>query len=500
MVVRQALARQWRPTQVDQVIGQSHVVSALSYMLEQQNIHQAILLTGTRGVGKTTLGRIMARSVSCEQGITASPCGQCYACQHIKQGSYTDLIEIDAASRTKVEDTRDLLEQTHYQPSHGRYKIFLIDEVHMLSNHSFNALLKTIEEPPKHVLFILATTDPDKLPETILSRCLHFQLHRMQPHTLFTHLQSILNQEKIEYEPKAIELIVHHAQGSVRDALTLCDQLIAQGQGRILETTVVESLGLLPQDTVMAIIEAAAQNQAQQMEQLFQSINQHHIQWPSLLNSLSQTLHQLACAHAFPHATSTPEIKALSQKVSPEMTQLFYQITTLGQQELNLAPSHDIGGQMVLLRMMQFAPELPKKQHEKISQPASQPSQVLEKPSQAQQVQKHQPKSSIQKVDHLSWDDCLTQCCAQGMMYQCFKNSTRSEQGQVWTIEVPSGQMAMLTQQLQQRFQQNINDRLNQPIQLNIVSAKATVSSSSPKSNDHSSENIAHLKAVFSDN
>lgn len=499
MIARQALARMWRPHQLSEVIGQDHVINAFTYMLQAQNIHQAILLTGTRGVGKTTLGRILARSVNCEQGIGPNPCGECHACKHIQGGHYTDLIEIDAASRTKVEDTRELLEQTHYQPTHGRYKVFLIDEVHMLSNHSFNALLKTIEEPPKHVLFILATTDPDKLPETILSRCLHFKLHRMQPKSLFAHLQNVLKQEHITYEPNAIDLIVHHAKGSVRDALTLCDQLIAQGQGQVTEAVAVQALGLLPQQTIHALIKACATQNATELMTLFDAINQQHIQWPSMLNALADVLHQLACIHALPQYPCSAELKQLASQCSAELTQLFYQIVTLGQQELHHAPSHTIGGQMILLRMMHFSPELhttpslPKRPDGPASDPLPH-NHNQQKPSSTSAPSSS--KAPTEQRSSMEWSECLSRFCAQGFAHQCFKNSERVIQGQVWTIHIPKQQMAMLTDQRKQRLQQQINEQLTQPIQLKVIAMTDEAPKAPPKTQE-AHENVDYLKTVF---
>lgn len=353
-----ALARKWRPTQFSQVVGQQPIVTALSNALTQQRLHHAYLLSGTRGVGKTTLGRLLAKGLNCDLGMSATPCGQCASCTEIDQGRHLDLLEIDAASRTKVEDTRELLDNVQYPPTKGRFKVYLIDEVHMLSRHSFNALLKTLEEPPEHVKFILATTDPHKLPATILSRCLQFQLRPIHPEVIEQQLKSILTQEQIVAHEDALSLLAQAADGSMRDALSLTDQAIALGNGEIQRSQVLTMLGGLESDQALTLLAALASQQTQQVMEQVQCFAERGIEWDALLQQLASQLHRIALYQALPEtaeqASDRLQLAQLASQMTPQNVQLYYQIALKARADLPLAPSAKIALEMSLLRMLAF--------------------------------------------------------------------------------------------------------------------------------------------------
>lgn len=357
----QVLARKWRPHRFEDVVGQSHVLTALTNALTHNRLHHAYLFSGTRGVGKTTIARLFAKGLNCEQGITASPCGQCYTCLEIDQGRFVDLLEIDAASRTKVEDTRELLDNVQYQPARGRFKVYLIDEVHMLSRHSFNALLKTLEEPPEHVKFILATTDPQKLPVTILSRCLQFHLKHLDNVQIQQQLDHVLTEEGISFETKALSLLARAAEGSMRDALSLTDQAIALGNGQVQADTVAGMLGTLNTEQALYLLEAMAQGQAEPAMACLAELAAVGVAWDSLLSEMAAQLHRVAMYQVLPASldTSLPDadrIVQLSQVMPPQDVQLHYQIALQGRQDLPLAPDGRTGLEMVMLRMLAFRP------------------------------------------------------------------------------------------------------------------------------------------------
>ncbi|WFE67994.1 DNA polymerase III subunit gamma/tau [Thiomicrospira sp. R3] len=355
------LARKWRPKNFSELVGQTHVMQALSNALDSQRLHHAYLFTGTRGVGKTTIARIFAKALNCEQGISSTPCGVCSVCQSVNEGRFVDLIEIDAASRTKVEDTREILDNVQYAPTQGRYKVYLIDEVHMLSKSSFNALLKTLEEPPEHVKFLLATTDPHKLPITVLSRCLQFNLLRLTTLQIQQHLVMILQQEGLEFEPNALALIAKSADGSVRDALSLLDQAIAYCGGEIRFEAVQSMLGLVDQGIVQAILQALAEDSAEQIKQVLLTLSSLGVDYNALLSQLLETLHQVCqsqiLGELLDEGLLAPDVLTdLAQRLSAEQVQIYYQIGLLARQDINLAPDIRIGFEMSLLRMLAFNP------------------------------------------------------------------------------------------------------------------------------------------------
>jgi len=358
----QVLARKWRPRDFSELAGQEHVQRALINALDNNRLHHAFLFTGTRGVGKTTIARILAKSLNCEKGVSATPCGQCSACTEINEGRFIDLIEVDAASKTKVEDTRELLENVQYAPTRGRYKVYLIDEVHMLSGHSFNALLKTLEEPPPHVKFLLATTDPQKLPVTILSRCLQFNLKRLPVDLIIEHLTKILNSEKISFDENALALVADAADGSMRDALSLLDQAIAYGNGELKETEVRSMLGTFDRSMVFDLITALSAKDSESLLAHINTIADFSTDFDGALSEVLTLLHQITLAQVAPESigTHTPDnekLKQLAEQLSPEDTQLYYQIGLIGRRDIPYAPNPRLGFEMTMLRMLAFHPQ-----------------------------------------------------------------------------------------------------------------------------------------------
>lgn len=348
----QVLARKCRPKSFQTLVGQEHVLQALINALDKQRLHHAYLFTGTRGVGKTTIARILAKCVNCETGITSTPCGECSTCKEIDAGRFIDLIEVDAASRTKVEDTRELLDNVQYAPTRGRYKIYLIDEVHMLSGHSFNALLKTLEEPPPHVLFLLATTDPQKLPVTVLSRCLQFNLKNLSAERIANYLKEVLAKESIPYEESALTLLSEAAKGSMRDALSLLDQAIAYTHSNIQLDAMREMLGTIDQKYIEALLNSLAERNTKQLLQISHEIAELGVDFGHVLEELLAALHAINIAQLVPDTITHP----LANKITSEDVQLYYQIGLLGRRDLNIIQNSKQGFEMTLLRMVAFRP------------------------------------------------------------------------------------------------------------------------------------------------
>lgn len=378
----QVLARKWRPQTFADVVGQEHVLTALANGLSLGRIHHAYLFSGTRGVGKTSIARLLAKGLNCETGITATPCGVCDNCREIEQGRFVDLIEIDAASRTKVEDTRDLLDNVQYAPARGRFKVYLIDEVHMLSRHSFNALLKTLEEPPAHVKFLLATTDPQKLPVTILSRCLQFHLKALDVEQIRHQLEHILGAEQIAFEPRALQLLSRAADGSLRDALSLTDQAIASGDGRLTAESVSAMLGTLDDDQALSLIEALVVADGERVMAGVNEAAARGVEWEALLVEMQSLLHRIAMVQLSPSALGADmaaielRMRELARTVPPTDVQLYYQTLLIGRKELPYAPDRRMGVEMTLLRALAFHPRMPLPEPEAPPMPAIQAAPV----------------------------------------------------------------------------------------------------------------------------
>jgi len=358
----QVLARKWRPTNFSKVAGQAHVLKSLQNALDNERLHHAYLFIGTRGVGKTTLARILAKCLNCERGVSSTPCEECNSCVEINEGRFIDLIEVDAASRTKVEDTRELLDNVQYAPARGRFKVYLIDEVHMLSNHSFNALLKTLEEPPPHVKFLFATTDPKKLPVTVLSRCLQFNLKNLSPQLIVGYLAQVLTDEKIEFDEDALWQVAVAASGSMRDALTLIDQAISYCQGKIQREGVVEMLGVPEQQQVYALLEVMAKKDAGEMINLVNLMAEKTPDFMHTLDSFLSLLHRVAIAQVLPKAIDNSygdreQIEELASKFTGEDIQLYYQLGVKGRDDLTFTADTKSAFEMILLRMLVFSPE-----------------------------------------------------------------------------------------------------------------------------------------------
>ncbi|MEN8106443.1 MAG: DNA polymerase III subunit gamma/tau [Pseudomonadota bacterium] len=412
----QVLARKWRPRNFSELVGQEHVRQALVNALDNDRLHHAYLFTGTRGVGKTTIARIFAKSLNCEDGVSSTPCGQCSACTEIDEGRFIDLVEVDAASRTRVEDTRELLENVQYAPTRGRYKVYLVDEVHMLSTHSFNALLKTLEEPPPHVKFLLATTDPQKLPVTILSRCLQFNLKSLTASQISGQLQDILGRESVGAEDGAIRQLAFSADGSMRDALSLLDQAIAYGNGELREAEVRSMLGTIERDAVYRLLQALADNNAADLLEEIGKADAFAPDYAALLADLLSVLQRIAVAQALPDAIDDSfddrdAVVALTGAMTPEDVQLYYQIGLIGRRDLSLSPEPRGGFEMVMLRMLAFQPDAAASRQPRQTGMSAQPAVVKQK-TQARAAADEQPPvtaTAADSNDKAGWSDIVSQ-------------------------------------------------------------------------------------------
>ncbi|WP_439256743.1 DNA polymerase III subunit gamma/tau [Lonepinella sp. BR2271] len=414
----QVLARKWRPKTFREVVGQTHILTALSNGLKENRLHHAYLFSGTRGVGKTSIARLFAKGLNCIHGVTAEPCGECEHCKAIEQGNFIDLIEIDAASRTKVEDTRELLDNVQYKPVQGRYKVYLIDEVHMLSRHSFNALLKTLEEPPEYVKFLLATTDPQKLPITILSRCMQFHLKALDQQQISQHLAHILDAEKIPYELTALDRLAKSAQGSIRDSLSLTDQAIAMSNGDIRTDIVNKMLGLLDDNQPIEILYALQQGNGEKLMAVVQSVAEKGVDWDQLLLEVGEKLHQIAMQQLLPvNVQENSPITFLAQHMSPEDVQLFYQMIVMGRKELAFAPNRRIGAEMTLLRALAFHPKFSQAAAVQTVPTSNATENLVDMPVVSQNIKanypaqhavQHSPKEPSQKSIHAEGNQALS--------------------------------------------------------------------------------------------
>ncbi len=503
----QVLARKWRPQNFQELVGQEHVQRALVNALNDDRLHHAYLFTGTRGVGKTTIARIFSKSLNCETGITSTPCGQCATCVEIAEGRYVDLIEVDAASRTGVDDTRELLENVQYAPTRGRYKVYLIDEVHMFSKSSFNALLKTLEEPPPHVKFLLATTDPQKLPVTILSRCLQFNLKRLPVSLIISHLQHILTQENVEHNVTALQLIAEAADGSMRDALSLLDQALAFGGGVIKELEVRDMLGSVSRDKVIGLLTALMQRDAAQTMKLVAGLAEMSPDFENVLAELLSLLHHMSLAKTVPEAldefvSARETLLKLSEEVSAEDLHLFYQIALIGRRDLPLSPDARNGFEMILLRMLAFRPagvetgRIPQSNNQVNVQPQvqSQPQQAVQNNNTPlAQTQVADTKTSVttggvaddsDKMQYHSqaptaqpavqaasgdWRDVVNALGLGGLVKQLAINCTlKQRDGCNIVLQIESGHSNLINPKAKQRLQQALGEYFNIDAQLDI--------------------------------
>ncbi len=437
MSATSVLARKWRPKNFAQLAGQEHVVQALTNALSQNRLHHAYLFTGTRGVGKTTIARIFAKSLNCESGITATPCGVCGACTEIDSGRFVDLIELDAASNTQVDNMRELLESALYAPSSGRFKVYIIDEVHMLSKSAFNAMLKTLEEPPSHVKFILATTDPQKIPVTVLSRCLQFNLKQLPPALIVAQLQFVLGQEAISYETGALNLVARAAQGSMRDALSLLDQAIAYSSGKVDESLVRTMLGAVDQGYLFDLLSLLRAQDGAGLLRVADDMALRSLAFEAALQDLATLLHRIALAQTIPQAIADDEpererLLDLAKQFTPEEIQLNYQIAIHGRKEIDLAPDEYAGFTMTLLRMLAFAPQ---RAVASVVPPVSRPvpaaikavrneiAEVKPLAAETQAASQPVPQPSVVNAVNLDWNALLSQLNLQGMARELAKNS-----------------------------------------------------------------------------
>ena len=483
------LARKWRPRNFETVAGQEHVLRPLINALDKPRLHHAYLFTGTHGTGKTTIARILAKCLNCEQGITSHPCGQCNACKEIDEGRFVDLIEVDAASRTKVEDTRDLLDNVQYLPTRGRYKIYLIDEVHMLSGHSFNALLKTLEEPPEHVKFLLATTDPQKLPATVLSRCLQFHLKNLPSDRISNYLQNLLQEENISFEPTAVQLISQAANGSMRDALSLLDQAIAYGQNNINENDVSAMLGTIKQEHIELLLTALAEENGKQLLAISAQLSEQGADYSNVLEALMSWLQQIAIAQVVPDGLdpqnpNTNSIIKLSKRFQKEDIQLYYQIALMGRRDLPFSSEPKNGFEMTLLRMLAFRPITEKTAEKKtveiirpiIQNNTSTKTSLPEIYEQNKEVKTEKEKKPVSQSSNVDWNTLLPQLNLTGIDYSlasnCSLKKATNEQIELILNEKFS---PLLNENCRKRLTETINKHFNKELAITITIGKPVV-------------------------
>ena len=485
----QVLARKWRPQLFSQLVGQEHVVTALSNALDHDRLHHAYLFTGTRGVGKTTLARIFAKSLNCEQGVSATPCGVCDACKEIEEGRFVDLLEVDAASRTKVDQTRELLENVPYAPVRGRYKVYLIDEVHMFSASSFNALLKTLEEPPPHVKFILATTDPQKVPVTVLSRCLQFSLKRLSREQIGNQLRHILEQEKIGWDEESLSLLARGADGSMRDGLSLLDQAIAFGGGQVSGPEVRAMIGTVGADGVYRLIDALAAADGAALLQVVDEMSQLATDFTTAAQELLAMLHQIALLQLVPgceadEAFDAEQMARLAQQLKPEDVQLFYQIGLTGQKELHLTPDPRSGFEMLLLRMLAFRPDAGESQGGaggRVSRPQAQPAAKPSPPPAASNPSEQapaakpaasRPAKTAQVQDPAQWDQFVAGLELGGITRQLANHCVfQSWDGEALCLLLDEAHRHLRVGQSESRLQAAIAEAVGSALKLKITEA-----------------------------
>ena len=472
------LARKWRPRSFRELVGQEHVVRALSNALDHQRLHHAYLFTGTRGVGKTTIARILAKSLNCEQGVTSQPCGTCSACTEIDGGRFVDLLEVDAASRTKVDQTRELLENVPYSPVRGRYKVYLIDEVHMFSESSFNALLKTLEEPPPHVKFLLATTDPQKVPVTVLSRCLQFNLKRLPPELIAGHLRKVLGEEGIAFEDGAVDLIARAADGSLRDGLSLVDQAIAFGGGRVLDADVRAMLGTVAREWVYDLVDALAACDGARLLGVVGELAEQAPDFAGVLAALLSTLHGIAVLQLVGEGEGgdVPDrLLELARRAEPADIQLYYQIGLMGQRDLPFAPDGRSGLEMVLLRMLAFRPDQPGGATA-VAPPAPARAAKPARPAAKRPDPAPAPRAQgSEGPDFADWHAIVEQLGLGGMALQLARNCiVRSWDGELLTLALEPAHGHLLGSLAEERLKDAIGRLAGRPVRLRVAAGEVS--------------------------
>ncbi len=466
------LARKWRPRKFSEVVGQEHVRQALSNALESERLHHAYLFAGTRGVGKTTIARILAKALNCAEGVTAQPCGECSACREIDEGRFVDLIEVDAASKTKVDDTRDLLDNVQFAPAVGRYKVYLIDEVHMLSKHSFNALLKTLEEPPPHVKFLLATTDPQKLPVTVLSRCLQFNLKRLTPKLIRDRLDFICAQEDVSADPAALTMLARAADGSVRDALSLLDQAIAHGAGQVREDAVSEMLGSIDRQHLTQILSLLADGDAPGLMAVVDDIDQQFPDYEQLLDDLARALQRIAIyrvvgSNAHDDDLTDDTLAPLAERISAEDLQLFYQIAVIGRRDLHLAPDPRSGVEMTLLRMLAFQPAAGGERPSRNGRPVEKAAAPARSAAAAVGPE---PKRRASRWDDPVWSDLVPALGLKGAVKLLASNcALLGRDGNTVRLGLDNNAESYLTQSRRQALQRALSEYFGESLKVDIT-------------------------------
>ena len=480
----QVLARKWRPRNFAEMVGQEHVVRALSNALDNDRLHHAYLFTGTRGVGKTTLARILSKSLNCETGVSATPCGECSSCREIDDGRFVDLLEVDAASKTGVDDTRELLDNVPYAPVQGRYKVYLIDEVHMFSGHSFNALLKTLEEPPPHVKFLLATTDPQKVPMTVLSRCLQFNLKRLPVEQIEGQLRHILEAEQIAFEPAALAILARSADGSMRDGLSLLDQAIGFGGGAVKAADVRAMLGVVSSERLPEILAAVHAGAAQEVVAQIEAMSEHAPDFASLLREVVILLHRIAILQQVPSAAQSSwgdvaGLQALAQQIAPQDVQLYYQIALVGQRDLPLAPDERSGFEMLMLRMLAFRPDLDDMTSGKAAKPrtAGSKAQVAGKPghqrvsaADATPVAESAAQAPRGEADFSDWRGFVQGLGLKGMAAQLAENCVFDAwDGKRLTLRLDPACSSLIGSLAERRLQEAVAAAIGQAVVLRVV-------------------------------
>jgi DNA polymerase-3 subunit gamma/tau len=501
----QVLARKWRPRTFLEMVGQEHVLRMLTNALDNQRLHHAYLFTGTRGVGKTSLARILSKCLNCESGITSKPCGTCGTCQAIDSGRFLDLLEIDAASRTKVEDTRELLDNVQYAPTQGRFKIYLIDEVHMLSGHSFNALLKTLEEPPAHVKFLLATTDPKRLPVTILSRCLQFNLKRVTVEQIAKQLQHICTTENIQFEIPGLEQLAEAADGSMRDALSLLDQAIAFCQDNVKSDDVRRMLGNVEQDYIYRLLSALGNQDGSTLLAEIKHLAEYAPDFDHILENILSCLHAIAITQTIKTGSDEPQaIKELAERLPLEDVQLYYQIALMGRRDLSLAPSPIRGFEMIMLRMLAFKPAT-------LSTHAATPAKTAVAPIMAAAMTKAAPHNipasaaiTSQATPSVSnnWTEILSQLGLTGMTQALAANcALEAITDHKIELALSKKHQPMLNANSQERIEEALKRYFNKPISLLITISSAELNTSAKQQEEvQKTRHASAVEAITTDN